>query len=286
MGLSRSPSCESPNLTTLQASRQLAAMRAEVFELVLLDFGPARAGSMRTLTYARILASFSWLRAQNAQGLNINIRPKSSHLTLIDDLSERHVAEMWNTGYEPCVVVETSPGNHQAWIDHGRELEGREATEAAKLLAARFEGDRGAAGKRHSGRLAGFTNRKQKHQLTTGLFPFVHLRHAEARTFSQSQAFDAELVAALSNTARMQRTLAPQALQVQRKTLEEFHADARYQGDLSRADYAYCIYAHAHSIDEQTMLDALLRRDMSHKGDTRAQRKYALHTIARARRHV
>ena len=49
---------------------------------------------------------------------------------------------------------------------------------AARKLAEEFGGDRGAADWRHFGRLAGFTNRKEKYMNEGGLFPFVRLIEA------------------------------------------------------------------------------------------------------------
>ena len=45
---------------------------------------------------------------------------------------------MKRAGFEPCVVVETSPGNFQAWVNHGRVLPKVESTAAARELAERL----------------------------------------------------------------------------------------------------------------------------------------------------
>ena len=46
-------------------------------------------------------------------------------------------------GFAPAAVVETSPGNLQAWLKHGETLDEVASTRAAKLLAERFGGDLG-----------------------------------------------------------------------------------------------------------------------------------------------
>lgn len=76
-------------------------------------------------------------------------------------------------GFEPAVIVETSPGNFQTWLNHGRVLSTAESTAAARALAEKFGGDKGAADWRHFGRLAGLTNRKPKYQASNGRYPFV-----------------------------------------------------------------------------------------------------------------
>ena len=61
-------------------------------------------------------------------------------------------------GFTPAVLVETSPGNLQAWMNHGELLPKELSTRAARGLAQRFGGDQGAADWCHFGRLSGFAN--------------------------------------------------------------------------------------------------------------------------------
>jgi hypothetical protein len=87
-------------------------------------------------------------------------------------------------GFEPAVVVETSPNNFQAWLNHGLVLDATMSTRAAKHLAERFGGDPSSADWRHFGRLAGFTNPKPERKLSSGMRPFARLRSAKgARLF-------------------------------------------------------------------------------------------------------
>lgn len=73
---------------------------------------------------------------------------------------------MKQSGFEPALVVETSPRNFQAWLNHGRIISDRFlSTRLAKELACRFAGDLSSADWRHFGRLAGFTNQKQERRL-------------------------------------------------------------------------------------------------------------------------
>ena len=91
-------------------------------------------------------------------------------------------------GFQPAVVVETSPGNFQVWLNHGRILSDRTfSTQAAKELARRFGGDPSSADWRHFGRLAGFTNQKPKRRLQSGLPPFVRLRECEGASYSAAR---------------------------------------------------------------------------------------------------
>ena len=67
---------------------------------------------------------------------------------------------MKQAGFGPAAIVETSPGNYPAWLKHPERLSKEVSTAAARALAEKFGGDRGAADWRHFGRLSGFTNRK------------------------------------------------------------------------------------------------------------------------------
>jgi integrase len=136
-------------------------MDAEVFEVGL--FKPdAQDGEAvmvpRVWDRDALARSISWLRHQNRDGRNIYIRPKGEHhLSLIDDLTQEAVGRLKETGFSPAVVVETSPGNFQAWLKHPERLNKEMGTAAARALAQRFGGDIGAADWRHFGRLSGFT---------------------------------------------------------------------------------------------------------------------------------
>ncbi len=264
--------------TEQQITDQLTAMRGELFELLLLRLDEKREGQLLTVTLPQLLRRVSWLRAQNAQGMNVNIRPKGNHLSLLDDLTPLQLDNLKATGYQPCAIIETSPGNYQAWLDHGRELSDDEASSFARQLAEKAGCDLAAAGRRHAGRLAGFTNRKSKHRKENGLYPFVRLHYAAQRIFDQAPTLTLPQPEPVSN----HYITTPHAS----KTIRDFHDDPRYDGDGSRADFAYALYGHSHGLSETDIVDAILTRDMSHKGNAISQRKYAIYTTHRARRHV
>jgi hypothetical protein len=61
-----------------------------------------------------------------------------------DDLTVAVVSEMKQSGFQPAVVTETSPGNFQVWLKHAEMVPKDLVTAAARALG-RFQGDRGAA---------------------------------------------------------------------------------------------------------------------------------------------
>ena len=94
----------------------------------------------------KIEEAVKWLRHENARGAHIYVRPAGLHaLNLIDDLSVEAIEQMKAEGFEPAVVVETSPDNFQAWLNHGQVLDTAASTRAARALAERFGGDRSSA---------------------------------------------------------------------------------------------------------------------------------------------
>ncbi|MGB7987006.1 MAG: DNA-primase RepB domain-containing protein [Terracidiphilus sp.] len=273
------------NPTERQVRAQIEAMRTDSFELLLLTFDEdsTKASLIENLSADQVFARIPLLRAKNAAGMNINIRPTGTHLSLLDDLSTADLTRLLHTGYEPCVVVETSPKNFQAWLDHGRVLSDDEATDFARQLAQIAKADLGAAGRRHAGRLAGFTNRKPKYRNDAGQFPFVRLTYANSRTFAKAAEMQLQEVQE-PKPLPMPRTFPTRITTL--LSIEQFHSDPRYNGDLSRADFAYAIYAHSHNISEQEIIENILKRDMRKKGNDVAQRRYAKYTSFRASKQV
>src|SRR3984957_9274996 len=148
----------------------------------------------------QVLKALLWLRRENLNQGHIYIRPAGLHgLSLVDDLTAASIQRMKAEGFAPAAVVESSPGNFQAWLKHGQVLSEALSTQAAKQLAERFGGDMGSADWRHFGRLAGFTNPKPNRRLASGLQPFARLLEANGRVYRQAQRFIAEAEAALAD---------------------------------------------------------------------------------------
>jgi hypothetical protein len=231
-------------------------------------------------------SELKWLKRENARGAHIFVRPHGDHrLSLIDDLDSEAITRMTGSGFRPALVVETSPRNFQVWLNHGRVLDRKLSTCAAKELAKRFGGDPSSADWRHFGRLAGFTNRKSERLLPNGLAPFVNLHQWEGKTYEAASEFvdavklivdkaEAERARMASNWKRSDDSVRPVA---------EFQRDPRYQGDLHRADMAWAVYAASHGLSERQIEDQLLRaRDLSKKGGRARQLSYAQRTASKA----
>jgi hypothetical protein len=228
---------------------------------------------------------------KNAEGRHIYIRPAGEHaLSLIDDANIQVIKRLKSEGFAPAVVVETSPGNFQAWLHHGEILPKRLSTLSARLLASRFGGDLASADWRHYGRLAGFTNRKDKYRRADGTFPYVRLHEATGAVYSRSVAFLAEVKSIYE--AEKSKLLRPLSLQYRRligsnlMSIEDFRTKPTYGGDQTRVDLAYAVYALAHFVSENEARNAIASRDLTHKGDKNRQQAYIDRTIKKARERI
>jgi len=272
--------------------KQSRAMCAKAFEVGLFDPNAAHGAMLpRVWDTGMLLRSVSWLRLKNAEGRNIYIRPAGEHsLSLIDDASIQVIERLKSEGFAPAVVLETSPGNFQAWLNHGQILPKPLSTFASRLLASRFGGDLASADWRHYGRLAGFTNRKDKHRRTDGTFPFVRLHEATGAVYSKAIAFLAEL----KGLYEAEKSKLPPPASLRRrslclsnlKSIEDFRAKTIYGGDQTRVDLAYAVYALAHGVSEYEARNTLASRDLTHKGDRKRQEEYIDRTIKKARNRI
>lgn len=288
-----------PDFTKIAVHKQANAMGCALFEVGMLNpnYQDKETGEiaermeLRTWSKETLLQdeTIAHLKLKNLMGCNIYIRPAGEHgLTLIDDLTGTTVERMKAEGFQPAAVVETSPQNFQAWMSHGESLPKDVSTAAARLFAAKFDGDPSSADWRHFGRLAGYTNRKPKYQMESGYFPFVKLREHSGQEYDRKeliqQATGVIETARKDELARREawdnRPAVPvgQAL----KSIDEFWNDGRYGGDLHRADLAYANYAVVRGVPTNEIESAIARRDLSHKGSVTRQQEYLDRTIAKA----
>ena len=268
---------------------QFEALGAECF-----DIGVKRVDGTMVLREGwgakQVLKSLLWLRRENLNRGHIYVRPAGAHeLSLVDDLKAAAIVRMKAEGFAPAAVVETSPGNFQAWLKHGEVLGEAASTRAARLLAERYGGDPGSADWRHFGRLAGFTNPKPSRRLASGLQPFARLLEASGQVYRHAPVFIAEVRAALAGedvvvsggdqdgVGEGTPDLPPI------KPLAEFHKDARYDGDLHRADLAWARHAADMGLSASEIRATIMEaRDLAKKGSIKRQREYAERTAGKA----
>jgi hypothetical protein len=270
-----------------RVNRQLDAMGAPIYTVGVLTIGPEGKHMGRfTWDRDRLLQSLPWLKAKNASGANINIGPFGEHgLSLIDDLKREGIHKMKDAGFHPALVVETSPHNFQAWVNHGQVLEQGVRGAASKRLAQMFDGDPSAAAHNHLGKLSGFTNRKEIHRSAEGKYPWVQLVEANGQPYQRAKEFilgiEEELreVKAAEQKRGASSYITPSARQL--KTIDDFRQDPRYRGDSHAVDFAYAMYARGKGVDREQVAAAIATRDLSHKA-----KNYIEYTITRAERKI
>ena len=276
--------------TSEAVTRQIVAMGTGEFEIGLYKpDGPGNGEPPmipRIWTMQAVVKSIPWLRLQNRNGRNIYIRPRGEHnLSLIDDLTAESIERMKREGFRPALVVETSPGNFQAWLKHSRRLPKELSTAVARSLAQEFKGDLGAADWRHFGRLAGFTNRKEKYK-AEGLFPFVLLRQANGLPYPEAERFIAGIERQFDRDRQereRRRATAPRSEPPGiLRNIDSLRANPTYAGDGTRIDLAYSIYALAHGVPDSEIEFAIRSRDLTHKGNEKRQADYIERTIRKA----
>lgn len=241
--------------------RQLAAMPNDLYLVRLIHqrtrqaFPGERLWTAQQLTGA---ATVRFLRARNGEGCDVYVQPYAGHqnagyiLVDLDRARPTIIGTMRAQGYDPCVVVQTSPGHWQAWIHLSTSpLEPAVATAAGKLLAAAYGGDLASSDWRHLGRLAGFTNQKPARRTPCGYGPWVKVVSAQtglsahAETLLRSARALACPHASLSASANSQwedfvpaTIAASMAMEIYRACMERWHIRQRFpQPDWSIVDW-------------------------------------------------
>ena len=275
-------------------NRQIRSMCSEVFEIGLFRPESGKDASqpemfLRTWDKESLFRSLSWLRFQNMNGRNIFIRPKGEHqLSLIDDLKPDGISALKTAGFNPALVVQTSPGNFQVWLNHGMALSKDLSTAVARTLAEKSGGDTGAADWRHFGRLSGFSNRKEKYRQADGLFPFVRLMEANQAVYPKATEFVAEVRERLERdraTAEERRQKLDHSASrsnMRLKTIDDFRNNPMYSGDGNRVELAFAVYAASHGMPQSEIRSVIASRDLGHKGNQRRQEEYIERTIQKA----
>jgi len=169
--------------------RQLAAMPQDLYLVRLIHHATRRAfPGERLWTAAQLgqLSTVQFLRIRNREGCDVYIQPYAENrnagyiLLDLDRGNATTLERMHGNGHQPCVVLQTSPGHLQVWIQVSAVcLEPATASAIARQLAHTYGGDLASADWRHLGRLAGFTNQKPLRRQSNGYAPWVRLLYAQ-----------------------------------------------------------------------------------------------------------
>ncbi len=281
------------DLTRIAVSKMLKAFDAPAYDVGVLS----QRGILPGLTAqaeSQVLSKLALLKAHNARNSHIYIRPSGEHrFTVLDDLTTDALSTMVIEGYEPCVVVETSPNNFQAWLKHDDTYPARLSTFVAQTLAERFHGDPSAADWRRFGRLPGFTNCKPKYRKPNGLFPFVLLREATGVQYTRAAFLRLELTMRFQLREQERQRHAAERAQLfasqhrgrrfSHLSLDRFRTSPRYSGRPAAADMAFCVAALSLAMPENEIVAALNADYLSRDPNPRRKAAYIERTLTKAR---
>ena len=167
------------NTTTLSIELYADTFNAETYHYRLVN---PITGQVKLGNYNReqLIKANGFFRHQNAQGFNIYCRPIGYQFVLLDDLTRDVLTDV--AQLKPCMLIETSPGNYQAWLILPETPQDRDTAKAiCKELAVRFGADLASAEPDHVGRLPAFLNRKEKYYELYREYPFIKLLKFEHR---------------------------------------------------------------------------------------------------------
>ena len=130
----------------------------------------------------------NFLQRLNRDKHHIYARPEGYRFVLVDDVQD--IDEVLQ--YHPTLVVETSPGNHQAWYALPETPRDREHAKAiCRGYAAVLGSDPGSAEPDHLGRVAGFINWKRRYAPE---YPIARLIHVNTGTVAERRVVHSERV--------------------------------------------------------------------------------------------
>jgi len=127
-----------------------------------------------------VIENLSYLVEYNQKDFDVYIRPDDPRFILLDDL-RRDTLEAF-AKLKPCLLMETSPGNYQAWLKlHSIPSNRNQQTIIWRTLATEFNADPYSAKPDQIGRLPGLYNRKEKY---LPISPIVKLHNFSNRNSS------------------------------------------------------------------------------------------------------
>jgi hypothetical protein len=272
--------------------RMLAALDAPTYDLGVRSERGMLPG-LANYPAQTVLARIPLLKAHNARGAHIYIRPAGEHrFTVLDDLSSDSVTRLAAEGYEPCAVVETSSDNFQAWLKHRDVYPAALSTFVAQTLAQRYGADPSAADWRRFGRLPGFTNCKPKYRQENGLFPYVLLRSSSGVEFSAAARFRLEVTKLyqLHEQERESRAVQHQARPVPASgqpaysclSLERFRNATKFHDRPAAADIAFCVAAISLRMPDDAIAAALDTNYLSSDPNPSRRAAYIRRTMTKA----
>lgn len=272
--------------------RQIEAMACDLYQVGIYD--PAKGMIQKEYTPDQLMKSIDYLKRENARGQDIYIRPAESTnapLVLIDDIASNAMNKLKLRGLIPAAIIETSPGNCQAWIKLGKsQIEPEIRAHIAKSLAIDLGTDQASAEKRHYGRLAGFTNRKPQHQQANGYYPYVLCRASGGwitpdgeNMVEKAREAVAKKVASRKEHSFQADTSHESARELYDRYWQEWDQNRHGPQDLSKGDWAVACRLAKEGHSAEAIADAIYEKSPGLQAGTRARKETEAKALAYAR---
>ncbi len=226
-----------------------ASVGATHFDLTHIDIDGEKRGFRPRQSIAQLKNSLPKLfPGATERRNNIIVRPYSdkTHIVQLDDLDE---SKLKRVGEAAFLTLQTSPGNHQAWIAVSGLPDPQDAKDFARRLRKGAGADTTASG---ATRVAGTTNYKRKYEPN---FPTVTiLSTAPGRVASPDELQALGLIAepepvkpatviSLRVSRRHENAIRARRWPDYQRCLERAPRNRDTGPDVSRADFAWCMTA-------------------------------------------
>lgn len=241
--------------------------------------------------------NLSYLKAMNAQGKHIFIKPADESCFMLCDDADRELLNRFHRDKKAMfrpgrMVTETSPGNYQIWIRSAKAL-----TYESKLYwLKKMNSDPGCVPKERWGRSPGFRNRKEKYQTAEG-FPMSKLIWID---WKQSADVPDISPALFPSTPAPEKKDRPQTKPgPERKSFPTYPGGRvssskpvyRYQyetGDNSTTDFRFCLAMMRRNYPEERIRQEMIaqRGDWKHHSGEKRRNKYLDRTLKAARKII
>lgn len=239
-------------------------------------------GETKGFSPGEALARMNEMRRIQARGENIYYTPLSQdrHHILIDDMSAQSVNRLRADGFQPAVILLSSPGNFQCILTIpklGTEFDRQVGNRLTEQLNRQY-GDKNLSGCIHPHRAPGFENRKPKHRREDGSFPEVRLIAASRLECPKALALSRQLNSHLEEANRKARERAARV-----------GAAASFAGSPGSPVAAYHAHfndIHRHMVvEDASRVDAMIAIRMRATGHSQADIAAAIEQCAPALRN-
>lgn len=233
---------------------------------------------------------FWW--ARNVEGFNVFVAPAPhadgsyAPLAFIDDISQKTLKQMTSDNCVPAILIESSPGNMQGWVQLDADrLSASDILDAQRYLSSKYGLDSGAHGATQNGRLAGYRNVKSSYAHQKIYTKLVHayenpvtLNSTEISNKDKSTQFENVRVRNL-NFEKCSRT--------SNLDLSSIYSNVQGSGRTSQSeiDWHFCFHAFRAGFDVNQVTQGIIQfsPDISErKGSTERAEQYAFYTAQKA----